>query len=741
MSEKKYLRNKRCCGCEIRLDRVGKRKIINIKIEDSEKINEIRLNNKQSQRTIESIDHLCIACYCKLNNLKKAEKEGIITLRSDREFSMPSTSGQTSTSVPQTSSPVAKRIAFNPPVSSSESSENNSPPSSPNLNSTFEDLEVATEESSLTLLIPVTVKTHCRCLICPNVRNNLHRISSDVQLDFMIKHGIWISDDSRICSEHLRNDKTIKPDHEDLITIYSKTSDWSKEEVLSLIDRLRDAAKKEPQNLFENFDLVSEEKCKNITGLTKYFFADLLERCPTLRTKADSTVMLAVYLFRLRNAISLRVTAVIFGIRSYQIVARMINETRNCLMEDLVSKKLGIENLSRNDLLVEQTNIARELFNARHNLITIWDGSYAYCQKSSNYFIQKTTYSLQKKRHLCKPFIGITSNGYYLDVIKPYDALSNDASIMNQLLDQESFRNFFREGDLFVVDRGFRDSLKHFEKYGFRYAMPACLSKKQKQLTWQEANRSRKVTKVRYAVEVAIGRLKRFKYLDQVIQNTTLPHVYEDFKIVATILNLQYNSIESDLGFQRLIVEKMLARENIPNTLQPYIDEHNLDMKRANFKKLESCEIIDFPQLSMEDLYFITLGSYQLKQSLSYIAQHLDRKGSFWLEAFKDKIEEDNLIRAKLLSRHSRSVKYNIYIRYSSSKSGTDGIIAWMCRCKNGLRTLGCCAHIASVLFYFGYGRHQETIRTPAAFLNNLFPHAEPVLLESSDEEQNESEN
>lgn len=64
-----------------------------------------------------------------------------------------------------------------------------------------------------------------------------------------------------------------------------------------------------------------------------------------------------------------------------------------------------------------------------------------------------------------------------------------------------------------------------------------------------------------------------------------------------------------------------------------------------------------------------------------------------------------------------------------------------MCRCKNGLRTLGCCAHIASVLFYFGYGRHQETIRTPAAFLNNLFPHAEPVLLESSDEEQNESEN
>jgi hypothetical protein len=236
--------------------------------------------------------------------------------------------------------------------------------------------------------------------------------------------------------------------------------------------------------------------------------------------------------------------------------------------------------------------------------------------------------------------------------------------------------------------------------------MPAYLGKKQKQLTWQEANRSRKVTKVRYAVEVAIGRLKRFKYLDQVIQNTTLPHIYEDFKIVATILNLQYNAIESDLGFQREIVEKILARENIPNTLQPYVDENNLDMKRVNFKKLESCEITDFPQLSLQDLYLITLGSYQLKQALSYIAQHLDQNGIFWLKAFKDIIENNYLIRAKLLSRHSRSVKYNIYIKYSTSISGIDAIIAWMCRCKNDLRTLGCCAHIASVLYYFSYGRY-----------------------------------
>jgi hypothetical protein len=73
------------------------------------------------------------------------KSQGIVTLQSDMEFSLPSTSGRTSSTVPHTSSPVAKRVALKPPVSSSESSEN-SPPSSPHLNSTFEDLEVESEQ-------------------------------------------------------------------------------------------------------------------------------------------------------------------------------------------------------------------------------------------------------------------------------------------------------------------------------------------------------------------------------------------------------------------------------------------------------------------------------------------------------------------------------------------------------------------------------------------------------------------
>jgi hypothetical protein len=59
----------------------------------------------------------------------------------------------------------------------------------------------------------------------------------------------------------------------------------------------------------------------------------------------------------------------------------------------------------------------------------------------------------------------------------------------------------------------------------------------------------------------------------------------------------------------------------------------------------------------------------------------------------------------------------------------------WLCRCNNVERTLGCWAHDANVNYYFAYVGYQESKKSPAAFLTNLFPHLFPVLHESSDVE------
>ncbi len=94
---------------------------------------------------------------------------------------------------------------------------------------------------------------------------------------------------------------------------------------------------------------------------------------------------------------------------------------------------------------------------------------------------------------------------------------------------------------------------------------------------------------MRCAVEVAIGRLKQFRYLDKIIQNSTLSHTFEDFRIVETILNAQYNDVESDVEHREVIARKIIERQDIPNTLVAFVNSNNSGMKRAPFKKIESC--------------------------------------------------------------------------------------------------------------------------------------------------------
>jgi len=60
-------------------------------------------------------------------------------------------------------------------------------------------------------------------------------------------------------------------------------------------------------------------------------------------------------------------------------------------------------------------------------------------------------------------------------------------------------------------------------------------------LTTTQANQSRLVTKNRYIVEILNGKLKKtFQYFDKTIQNTTIPYMFEDFKIACTLLNMTF---------------------------------------------------------------------------------------------------------------------------------------------------------------------------------------------------------
>jgi hypothetical protein len=67
--------------------------------------------------------------------------------------------------------------------------------------------------------------------------------------------------------------------------------------------------------------------------------------------------------------------------------------------------------------------------------------------------------------------------------------------------------------------------------------MPALLGKNQKQLTTMEANESRLVTKLRYVVEVTNCFCKRSFQALREVQNQSLKHTIEDYKIAGALIN------------------------------------------------------------------------------------------------------------------------------------------------------------------------------------------------------------
>lgn len=60
----------------------------------------------------------------------------------------------------------------------------------------------------------------------------------------------------------------------------------------------------------------------------------------------------------------------------------------------------------------------------------------------------------------------------------------------------EDIKNWVKEEDVFIVDRGFRDSLQLLEDLGIKAEMPAFMSRGEKQMSTEDATASILVTKV-----------------------------------------------------------------------------------------------------------------------------------------------------------------------------------------------------------------------------------------------------
>lgn len=150
----------------------------------------------------------------------------------------------------------------------------------------------------------------------------------------------------------------------------------------------------------------------------------------------------------------------------------------------------------------------------------------------------------------------------------PFYATQNDVQIMKILLDNPNgLQRIMRPGDICVVDRGFRDVVQQLEERNYKVFMPA-LKGQRAQLTTEEWNNSRWVTKVRWVVEAVHGILgQKYKLLHHSLDNKLLPNVQSLFRIACYLNNIFGKRLNSDVGIRDDIIEQMKSRRNSEKSL------------------------------------------------------------------------------------------------------------------------------------------------------------------------------
>lgn len=165
------------------------------------------------------------------------------------------------------------------------------------------------------------------------------------------------------------------------------------------------------------------------------------------------------------------------------------------------------------------------------------------------------------------------------------------------------------------------------------------------------------------------------------------------------------------------VTQILKSRLNVPNRLLLIVKEFSISQLRAPFLQVEYYLLdnkennrqIGFPELSMDDLYYLSLGPYQIRNATSYYTKH-QKEGLFLVQKFNPNrryppaavnyenygnvVEQPNLIKAYMKSRYRGGKNHYIFVLIDKAKTSRDAICEYYCTCESGARTAGCCSHV-----------------------------------------------
>lgn len=175
------------------------------------------------------------------------------------------------------------------------------------------------------------------------------------------------------------------------------------------------------------------------------------------------------------------------------------------------------------------------------------------------------------------------------------------------------------------------------------------------------------------------------------------------------------------------LAREILDRVKIPNVVQARVELDNLTARNAQWTRIDHRSVPDFPVLDLAYLKDLTVGVYQINLAPAYIQDKLLRENEDELHLDEHNIEP-GFLRIRVFSRFRNATRYQLFIAYNvpddnnSDDNDNDDenlIEGYYCQCPAGSRTLGACAHVASILWFLGYARHHQNIKYPTSYLLN----------------------
>ena len=218
------------------------------------------------------------------------------------------------------------------------------------------------------------------------------------------------------------------------------------------------------------------------------------------------------------------------------------------------------------------------------------------------------------------------------------------------------------------------------------------------------------MTKIHWSVEPVHGIIKQnYRLLNHIIDNKLLLKVELYFKIAAFLHNRFAKALKSDGDLSEKILKRMKYQIHVENTLANEAEEKGWFRKKLVFQIFSSNDLLVFPELTEKDRKILFTGLYKLSKAVSYLAEMMNDNGSMNLQFVK---KQANILKIQVQSRHISRKLYRCFIVYRPNSIGVAGIERYACKCANGRRTVGCCSHIAVMIYYSSHARYKTKLES-----------------------------